>query len=160
LFTPGLIAGTLNVNLIIGSPVPPVEDALAIDEAITTNNDLHKADAGVFVDNGTPVYPAGTDDNTLFDVHNKFLDLKAYASSKAYTGKKFIIKGTIDFGILIAPDQDVNLYGLPQNGNPSINIEQAFGTGNGDTNLVGILVGSTAKSSSSFSKELYIDPSV
>jgi hypothetical protein len=72
-------------------------------------------------------------DNVITVGHN-LLNLAAYAAAKGYDGNDFIIDGTVNFGIMIGFDQNINLSGTS---NALLNCVATA------HDAVGIVVGST-----------------
>jgi hypothetical protein len=90
--------------------------------------------------------------------HNKLLDLASYVLGEDINTSNFVIKGEIDFGILVNFDEDMNLFGYSQS-------LMKLGTKDSrlDTNTFGIIVGSTSQPTTSkdiYHGEMHIDNSV
>lgn len=87
----------------------------------------------------------------------KMLDLKTYAETIEYFGSLFVIDGTIKYGILINPDQAVDLVG---ENDATIELGTKESQLN-DNNAVGIAIGQTSGTGGmTYTNALYIDNSV
>jgi hypothetical protein len=126
--------GTFNVH--VASPIYGISGDLActinnISITITTSS-IHTSD---LVGSDVPVYIGYSDTfGTYISSHNVLLDLNHYANRVGYTGSSFVIEGTIEYGLLIGIDQDVNLL------NGAINTTATAD----ETCSIGVLMGSTS----------------
>jgi hypothetical protein len=119
----------------------PVVTPEIIDQATFDDNEQYQ------VSESTRIYTTSSNSNNS---HNVFLDLNKFSADNN-NATEFHISGTVNFGILVGFNENVNLYG--ENGS-LINLTGQTGK------TYGILVGSTESGSDTYAGNIYIDKSI
>jgi hypothetical protein len=118
----------------------PTDGRVILNQATFDNNAQYQVpkNATIYTSSSEPI-----------GLHNIFLDLSKFAADNNNVDE-FYISGTINFGILVGFNENINLYG--EGG--LINVVD------GDTDKYGIMVGSTDSGSDTYTGNMYIDESV
>jgi hypothetical protein len=122
-------------------PTPPSPTTVELNQATFDNNEQYQ------VSEDTTIYIAPGEE---IGDHNVFFDLNKF-SAVNNNATDFMIKGSINFGILVGFSENVNLYGEDDG---LINLT------NQDEDAYGVLVGSTDAEQDAYTGNMYIDGSV
>jgi hypothetical protein len=120
----------------------PVVIPEIIDQATFDDNEQYQ------ISGNTTIYTSST--STTTTSHNLFFDLSKFATDNN-NATDFVIEGTINFGILVGFNENVNLYGENES---LINLTDQSAT------IYGILVGSIDSGQSTYTGNMHIDESV